>query len=200
MKMSKRDLWLVKRWGKLLALEQAMKQARQQFESIYLEIHNLLKKDRLELDCMDTHVSPKEIENWGSNILFSKAVWTPGANTWRNGYYVQGITLDELSSDTSEVPNIYIFYHGKKNNAVMEKLRRAILAQAPKVFKGTKLKYQPDEDNERVILWFEIHGGKPKLLEMILSGEEQEFANHIARHLGIVAGFNPVMDRILPRK
>lgn len=200
MKMNNQDRWLIERWEKIRQLEEAMNATRQRFENLFIEIHKCVKQNHPALDRLDIHLSPKEIENYGGNVVFSKRSWPSDWETWRTGIYLWGITLDELSSEKNSGPNVYIFFQGKKSDSRIEGFRHRIAKEAPRIFKGKKIVWETkDEDDNRTLLWYQMPERKSKLLKMLCDGKEQEFIDCIASHISLMCGFIPALDELLKK-
>ena len=197
MKLNNTDRWMIERWEKLRQIEAGMADTRQRFESIYHEVHQHVKKSHPALDRIDVHLSPGEVSNYGGNIVFSKSSWPHEWETWRTGIYLWGATLDELSTKPDEGTSIYLFLQVKRSDKRIERFRDCIKKEAPRVLKGKIKKWSAvDDDDRRVLLWYQLPEGKERLLWMLRDGHEQEFVNCLSKHVGIMAGFVPVLDKL----
>jgi hypothetical protein len=200
MKMNKTDSWLIERWGKVSQLETNMNATRERYNDLFAEIHESVKQIHPELDRIDIHLSPIEIQNWGGSVVYSKAVWPSDWATWRTGFYISNISLDELASDKSPEPNVSIFFQGSKNDKRIEDMRHRITRESPRVFKRHKINLRYDDEDNRTLLWFQIPEGKKQLLKMLFGGKEKQFEDCIANHIKLMCGFIPVLDKLLIRE
>jgi hypothetical protein len=200
MKMNNQDRWLIERWEKTRQLEEAMNATRQRFENLFVEIYKSVKQNHPSLDRLDLHLSPREIENYGSNVIFSKGSWPSGWETWRTGIYLFAISLDELSSEKKPGPDVSIFFQVKKSDGRIEEFRKRIVQEAPRIFKDKKIVWETkDEDDNRTLLFYQMPEGKSRLLKMLCDGKEQEFVDCITSHISLLCGFIPVLDELLER-
>jgi hypothetical protein len=200
MKMNKKDCWLIERWEKTRQLEIAMNETRQRFKNLFYEIHKNVKQTHPALDRLDTHLNPKEIEDWGGDVIFSNGGWPSDWETWRTGFHICSISLDELSSEQNAGPSIHIFFQVKKSDSRIEEFRQRINAEAPGVFQGQKIIWKnKDEDDNRTLLWYPMPEGKKHILKMLCDGNEQEFVNYIANHVSLMCGFIPILDKLFTK-
>ncbi len=199
MKMNDKDSWLIERWEKASQLENSMNATRERYKDLFAEIHKSVKQIHPELDRMDIHLSPIEIENWGGGVVFSKARWPSDLATWRTGFYISNISLDELASDKAQEPNVSVYFQGGKNDKRIEDTRHRITIEAPKVFKGQKINLRYDDEDNRTLLWFQMPEGKKQLLKMLYGGKEKQFEDCVANHINLMCGFIPVLDKLLTK-
>ncbi|MDR3459983.1 MAG: hypothetical protein P4N60_21360 [Verrucomicrobiae bacterium] len=196
--MNNTDRWMIARWEKLQQMESAMSGARQRYESIFHDIHKQVRTKHPDLDRVDVHFSPKEVKNYGGHVIYSRQGWESNFETWPTGIQLYGITLDELSASSNDALDIYLFFQTKKTDPRIEDLRQLIANEAPKVFENTQFKWHTeDEEDNRTLLWYEMPERKASLLAMIRNGNEQDFIDCIAKHVGIMAGFIPVLDKLM---
>jgi hypothetical protein len=143
---------------------------------------------------MDAHLSDHEIH-------FTKSSWPSEYESWRTGIHLCGATLDELSNNLDAGPNIYLFLQVKRSDRRIDRFRARISKAAPKILKGKIKKwFTEDEDDNRTLLWYQLPEGEERLLWMLRDGHEQEFVNCMAKHVGIMAGFVPVLDKLFLQK
>jgi hypothetical protein len=200
MKMNKKDCWLIERWEKTRQLEIAMNEARQRFKSLFYEIHKKVKQTHPALDRLDIHLNPKEIEDWGGDVIFSSSGWPSDWETWRTGFHICSISLDELSSEQNPDPSINIFFQVKKNDSRIEEFRQCINAEAPGVFQGKIIFWNnKDEEDNRTLLWYPMSEGKNQILKMLCDGNKQEFVDCIGDHVGLMCGFIPILDKLFTK-
>lgn len=195
MKMSNEDRWLINRWEKVKQIEDSMAKTRGNFEKLYEDIHKNVWASWPILNRMDIHWKPNEIEKYGGNVIFSKESWLSDLETWRSGIYVERTSLDELTSESIAEPDIYIYFLVKRSDSRIEECRKRLIEAAPKIL-GNKIKSwsSVDEEDNRTLLWYMIPEGKKRLLSMIQDGHEKEFGDCIADHVGIMAGFIPILE------
>jgi len=198
-KLNNTDRWLIEHWEKLHQMENAMAGTRQRFESLFHAIHKKVKHTHPALDRMDIHFSQRELKNDGGSVIFSKGSWpSTWSEAWRTGFYVWGITLEQLAFESNDGPSMGIYFPVNKSDRRIEKFRQRINEAAPRFLKNQKIS-EPirDEDDTRTLLWYRMPEGQKKLLEMLCGGKEQAFIDCIARHVGILSSFIPVLDKLL---
>lgn len=200
MKKNEEDNWLIENWGRARQLETAMNATRERYEDLFTAIHKSVKQNHTALH-MKIHMRPRDIrEWWGGSVVFSKAGWPPGRGTWRTGFYISNISLDELASDKIPEPVVSIWFGGNKNDKRIEDLRRRITTKAPQVFKDQKVNYRNDDDEDnRTLLLYPMPEGKKQLLKMLYEGKEKQFKDCIANHINLVCGFIRILDELLTK-
>ncbi len=199
--LHKQDQWLIKRWAKACQLEESMNSARQRYAALFTEAHKHVKKSHPALDSLNLHLEPRNVQGSGGQVAFSKTTWPTPWPTWPTGIYIWGITLDELTAESLPVPQACIWLaSAKKADKRIDVLRRRLAAKAPHIFKSRRIQWnQEDEDDNRICLWYALPEGRDGLLQM-LSNNEQSFVNCIAKHVGLLAAFMPVMDGVLLKR
>ncbi len=196
--LTKQDFWLIQHWTKVRQLEDSMDAARQRYEGLFGEVHKQVRKGYPALDRWDSHMKPREIERWGGQVGFSKSSWPRNSATWPTGFYVWGISLEELTAENPPVPAASIWLAiNKKTEKRMDSLRRSLAVKAPHIFKNRRIQWRSqDEEDDQTCLWYPFPEEPSKLLEM-LRKDERSFVNCIAKHVELLAGFIPVMDDVL---
>ena len=198
--MNKKNCWIIERWEKTRELEIAMDETRQWFESLFYEVRKKVIQTHSDLDRLDIHLKSKEIEDWGGDVIFSKSDWPSDWETWRTGFHICGISLDELSSEKKPEPSINIFFQVKKSDSRIETFRKRICAKASDVFRDKHIILKnKDENDNRTLLWYLMPGGKRHIMKMLCDGNEKEFVDYIAYHVDLMCGFIPILDKLFTK-
>jgi hypothetical protein len=177
-----------------------MDAARQRYVELFGKVHKRVKTFAPALDRWDSHMKPREIEEWGGNVVFSKSDWPYTSATWRTGFYIWGMSLDELTADVPPAPGAYIYLAvDKQTDKRIEILRRRLAARASAVFKNRRIHWSSqDEDDKQICLWYPFLETHTDFLVML--DDEQSFVDCIAKHVKLLSGFIPVMDDVLLKR
>lgn len=199
--LSKQDQWLIKNWRQAAQLEKAMRSAREHYEALFTEVHKLVRIQHTHLDQMEVHLSASDVKNWGGQICISDSRWPNIRNgeRWHSGFYIWGVSLDELASEREIQPAASIWLSVKPNSGDkrLAVLRRELSAKAQTVFKNRNLTWRDnDPDDDRICLCFPLPEGRSKLLEMAMS-DDRAFVQCLAKHLRLLASFSPILNKIL---
>lgn len=195
--LTKQDYWILKRWREARQLEDCMDTARERYVGLFGEVHKQVKKHTPALDRWDPHMKPREIEEWGGNVVFSKSAWPCTSTTWRTGFYIWGVSLEELTAENPPAPGAYIWLAvNSQTDKRIDILRQRLAAKAPDIFKGRQIQWSQHEEDSQTCLWYQFPEGNSQFLKM-LTRDEKSFVDCIAKHIKLLSGFMPVMDAVL---
>lgn len=199
--LNKQDQWLIDNWRQAAQLEAAMISAREHYKALFTEVHKLVRLHHTHLDQLDVRLSASDVKNWGGQILISDPRWPhlPNEERWRTGFYIWGVSLDELASEREIEPAASIWLSVKQNSGDkrLAVLRRQLSAKAQTVFKNRNLTWRDnDPDDDRICLCFPLPEGRTKLLRMAMS-DDRAFVECMANHFRLLASFVPTINKVL---
>lgn len=175
-----------------------MDAVRQRYEGLFQEVHKRVRKRCPALDRLDLHLKPSEAKQWGGQAAFSKSSWPCTYSTWRTGFSIWGVSLDELTAANPPEPDAHIWLAVEKQaDKRVGTLRRRLAAKAPRIFKNRRILWRQDEEDDRVCLWYPLPEGTSGLLALLSKDDGESFVDCIAKHVELLAGFVPVLDAVL---
>jgi hypothetical protein len=197
--LTEQDYWLLKHWRAGRQLEDCMNAVRQRYVDLFGEVHQQVKKCFPEVDRWHSHMTPREIREYGGNVIFSKSDWPYTSTTWRTGFYIGGISLDELTAENPPAPDAYIWLSvDKETDKRIDNLRRRLAAKAPHIFKNRRIQWSQQEEDNQTCLWYPFRERPSELLAM-LTKDEKSFVDCIAKHVKLLSEFIPDMDEVLSK-
>ena len=185
--LNKGETFLLERLPDVLLLEQSMTAVRQKYselwEAIVTDAYPELTFRLLHVDAHDTQVGIGK-DHWAS----------PDAN-YPSGFYVYGISFENLCSDEEDPPHIGVWIKPKHGRAALDRNRARLQAQCERILGQTF----ETGSSSTVSSWHKLPEPREQLLNALVKNGGQDFAEIISAYLRKLSPLIPIIDTIFRR-
>ena len=142
-----------------------------------------------------------ESRSYGSQLGFGKASWHTKYDNWPSGFWISNLEFENLLAEHGEAVCGYVWLGIWGDLAFLDNARAKLSRAAERLPKPQKSRwFSKAEDDPRSILWYEVSESRKSIVEMVLNGNRDRFANFILSHAQILTRFTPVLDELFAKR
>lgn len=182
------ELFLFERLPDALLLEKSMKAIRQKYDDLWASVckwaHPELKRQRIRAT------------DAKSGVVFGRASWDTPWPAWPSGFYVWGVSFENLCNDGEDRPELGVWLRPPTNRHIdLNSARKRLHQQIVRLLGDAD-----DESGQRDIsLGWKLPESRQQLLCALNQNGGREFIKIMFSHLRSLAPLIPEIDRVFDK-
>jgi len=189
------EMYLVENWADAQLLQESMEEVRSKYKEVLSQVLGRVSAKHHELNRRGMRLK----DSGGFiNVGIGRDTWPSKDAAYPSGFWLSGVTLDDLASSDADAPRASVFLDPAKDIQMDTSSASARLVEAAKQVLSAEIldRFVCEEPDASVYVYYPLPKSPQDLMELLRKEDAGGFVQCMVDHFETLTKFIPVIDDI----
>jgi hypothetical protein len=180
------ELYLLDKWMEVRQLEKAMQKVREKYTEIFVEVLDRVSTKHKELNrrVLNCGEMPTDEDGGYINVGIGRKAWpSESPRKWPTGFWVGGVSLEDLKSEAGDLPYASVWIFPPENSTLdLETVAKTLESQLREIITNVEIYRDVDHSEGSVSIDCQLPESRNELLDLLLKNESRGFIECMVGH------------------